>query len=49
MEAFKRGTEVLVATPGRLIDLLDNFADSVSLKTVDVVVLDEVDRYLTDY
>ncbi len=39
---LKRGTDILVATPGRLIDLIDE--GSVSLGDVDIVVVDEADR-----
>lgn len=38
------GTEILVATPGRLLDLIDNKA--VKLAEVEVLVLDEADRML---
>jgi superfamily II DNA/RNA helicase len=37
-----RGTDLLVATPGRLIDLIDS--KNVALDQIEVVVLDEVDR-----
>ena len=40
--ALARGADVLVATPGRLIDFIDNGA--VRLDDVRVVVLDEADR-----
>ncbi len=39
---LKRGTDILVATPGRLIDLIDE--GSVSLADIDIVVVDEADR-----
>ena len=43
-DALARGCDVLVATPGRLIDLLDQGA--CSLGQVEVLVLDEADRML---
>src|SRR5262245_19484635 len=43
-EELKRGVDVLVATPGRLLDLLEQRATS--LKSVKILVLDEVDRML---
>ena len=43
-EELKRGVDVLVATPGRLLDLLEQ--RSMSLKEVKILVLDEVDRIL---
>jgi superfamily II DNA/RNA helicase len=42
LAAVKKGVELIVATPGRLIDLLDR--DAVSLDDVSVVVVDEADR-----
>jgi ATP-dependent RNA helicase RhlE len=44
MDELKRGPRVVVATPGRLEDFLRRKA--VSLKDVDMLVLDEVDRML---
>lgn len=41
---LKKGVEILVATPGRLLDHLE--AKSVSLAQVEYVVLDEADRML---
>ncbi|MCE3227333.1 MAG: box helicase domain protein [Bacteroidetes bacterium] len=41
---IKRGVQVVVATPGRLIDMIERRA--VSLKTVKIVVLDEADEML---
>ncbi len=40
--ALRRGVDIVVATPGRLIDLIDRGA--VSLAEVETVVLDEADR-----
>jgi ATP-dependent RNA helicase RhlE len=42
--ALRKHPDVLVATPGRLIDLLQRHA--VSLKTLKILVLDEADRML---
>ena len=42
--ALRRGVDVLVATPGRLLDLHDQKA--VSFKRIDVLILDEADRML---
>ncbi len=42
IKSLKRGVELVVATPGRMIDLLDRGAVSVS--TVSHVVIDEADR-----
>ena len=42
--ALQKGCDVLVATPGRLIDLLDK--KHTSLENVQVLVLDEADRML---
>lgn len=42
--ALKRGCDVLIATPGRLIDLMEQGA--CSLDQVQVLVLDEADRML---
>jgi ATP-dependent RNA helicase RhlE len=41
---LKRGVDILVATPGRLLDLHDQKA--VSFKRIDVFILDEADRML---
>jgi len=44
VRAMKRGVDILVATPGRLLDLINQ--SHVSLEQVRVLVLDEVDRML---
>lgn len=44
VNALKRGVDVLVATPGRLLDLIDQ--GYISLKQVKYFVLDEADRML---
>ena len=44
IEELKRGVEILVATPGRLLDLLQQKA--LNLGKVQVLILDEADRML---
>ncbi len=44
IDALRRGADIVVATPGRLLDLMSN--NHVSLKNVRFVVLDEADRML---
>ena len=44
MMALRGGADIIVATPGRLLDLIDHGA--LSLGGVDVLVLDEADRLL---
>ncbi|MBX0289381.1 DEAD/DEAH box helicase [Hymenobacter sp. HSC-4F20] len=44
VQALKRGVEVLIATPGRLIDLMNQ--GFIDLRTLDIFVLDEADRML---
>ena len=43
-EQLARGVDVLVATPGRLLDLIDS--KSLALSSVQILVLDEADRML---
>ena len=44
LQAIRKGAQVLIATPGRLIDFLDR--QLVNLGTVRMLVLDEADRML---
>jgi len=44
LDDLKRGMDILAATPGRLLDHLEQ--RNCSLKDIDVLVLDEVDRML---
>ncbi|MBL8300337.1 MAG: DEAD/DEAH box helicase [Rhodanobacteraceae bacterium] len=44
VQALRRGMDLLVATPGRLIDHLDQ--RTLSLRDVEILVLDEADRML---
>ena len=44
VEKLKRGVNILVATPGRLLDLINQ--GFISLKSVNMFVLDEADRML---
>ncbi len=44
IKAIRAGAEVVVATPGRLLDHLDQRA--IDLSTVEVLILDEADRML---
>lgn len=43
-DALRRGTDILVATPGRLLDLMDQ--GFIKLKDIEYFVLDEADRML---
>jgi len=44
VEAVRRGADVVVATPGRLLDLMDQ--GHINLGAVEIFVLDEADRML---
>ena len=44
VQALRRGTDILVATPGRLLDLMDQ--GYISLNDISIFVLDEADRML---
>ena len=42
IKAIERGIDIIVATPGRMIDLLER--EEISLQSLEMVVLDEADR-----
>lgn len=44
LERLSRGVDVLVATPGRLIDLIDS--EACDLSKIQILILDEADRML---
>lgn len=44
IEALRRGTDILVATPGRLLDLIQQ--EEINLSALEIFVLDEADRML---
>ncbi|GAB6025752.1 hypothetical protein CHUAL_011735 [Chamberlinius hualienensis] len=46
--ALRQGPDIVIATPGRLIDHLQN-APSFDLKNIEVFILDEADRMLDEY
>jgi len=43
-ESLRRGTDILIATPGRLLDLINQ--KYINLKQIEIFVLDEADRML---
>jgi ATP-dependent RNA helicase DDX27 len=43
--ALRRNPDIVIATPGRLIDHLQN-TPSFTLDSIEVLVLDEADRYV---
>ena len=43
-DALRNGTDILVATPGRLLDLMNQ--GFINLQTIEIFVLDEADRML---
>lgn len=45
--ALRKGPDIVIATPGRLVDHLHN-TPSFSLQTVEIIVLDEADRMLDE-
>ena len=44
IKKLDRGTDIIIATPGRLIDLINQ--NAVKLKDIEMLVLDEADRML---
>jgi len=44
VNALQRGVEILIATPGRLLDLMNQ--KYITLKNINILVLDEADRML---
>ncbi|XP_073234182.1 probable ATP-dependent RNA helicase DDX27 [Porites lutea] len=45
--ALRKGPDIVIATPGRLVDHLHN-TPSFSLQTIEIIVLDEADRMLDE-
>ncbi len=45
MQELRGGVQIVVATPGRLLDLVNDGA--LTLASVDYIVLDEADRMVT--
>ena len=43
---LKAGVDIIIATPGRLLDLMQDNMSSLDLSTVKYLVLDEADRML---
>ncbi len=41
--ALRRGPDIIIATPGRLVDHLHN-TPSFDLQSIEILVLDEADR-----
>ncbi|KAL5482070.1 hypothetical protein EMCRGX_G022351 [Ephydatia muelleri] len=46
LHRLRKGVQILVATPARLIDIITNHAEEVDLSSVSSLVLDEVDSLL---
>ncbi|KAJ8041357.1 putative ATP-dependent RNA helicase DDX27 [Holothuria leucospilota] len=46
--ALRKGPDIVIATPGRLIDHLHN-TPSFSLSSIEILILDEADRMLDEY
>ena len=46
LHRLEQGVQILIATPGRLNDILEKHEDLCDLTTVQILVLDEVDTML---